>query len=86
MSDAIEKAKQYIIEKDYKKALKLARKRHGKDDVKNYLDILDLLINADYLPAIEEKGLYYQFYDESHDKGITVRNTSTNTWNNNHIP
>ena len=69
MNDAIEKAKQYIIEKNYKDALKLARKRHGKDDVEDYLEILDLLINADYLPAIEEKGLYYQFYDESHDDG-----------------
>ena len=69
MSDAIEKAKQYINDKDYKKALKLARKRHGKDEVKDYLEILNLLIDADYLPAIEEKGIYYQFYDESHDNG-----------------
>ena len=23
----------------------------------------------DYLPALEEKGLYYQYYDESHDNG-----------------
>lgn len=69
MSDAIETAKRYIIDKNYKKALKLARKRHGKDDVKDYLEILNLLIDDNYLPAIEEKGLYYQFYDESHDDG-----------------
>lgn len=27
------------------------------------------MIDANYLPAIEEKGIYYQFYDESHDNG-----------------
>ena len=69
MSDAIETAKQYIIDRNYKKTLKLARKRHGKDDIKDYLEILDLLIAVDYLPAIEEKGIYYQHYDESHDGG-----------------
>lgn len=67
MSNAIETAKQYIIEDNYEDALKLARKRHGKDDVEDYLGILDLLIEADYLPAFEEKGIYYQYYDESHD-------------------
>ena len=56
MSNAIEKAKQYIIDKDYKKALKLARKRHGKDDVGAYLEILNLLINADYLKKRESLG------------------------------
>ena len=69
MDNAVETAKQYIIENDCEKALKLARKRHGKDDVKDYIGILNLLIEADYLPAIEEKGLYYQHYDESHDDG-----------------
>lgn len=69
MDNAVETAKQYIIENDYEKALKLARKRHGKDDINDYIGILDLLIRADYLPAIEEKGLYYQHYDESHDDG-----------------
>ena len=69
MSNAIETAEQYIIENNYKEALKLARKRHGKDDVKDYLGILDLLIDVNYLPAIEEKGIYYQNYDESHDEG-----------------
>jgi tetratricopeptide (TPR) repeat protein len=69
MSDAIETAKKYIEDKNYEEALKLARKRHGKDDVKDYLTILDLLIDADYIPAIEEKGLYYQYYDETHDNG-----------------
>ena len=76
-----------MFEEDEKETLKELREiQKSNENWKNYLDILDLLINADYLPAIEEKGLYYQFYDESHDKGITVRNTSTNTWNNNHIP
>ena len=28
-----------------------------------------MLIEKDYLPALEEKGLYYQYYDESHDDG-----------------
>ena len=69
MSDAIETAKQYIADKNYGEALKLARKRHGKDDAEDYLKILDMLIDNDYLPAIEEKGLYYQYYDESHDGG-----------------
>lgn len=69
MSDAIERAQEYISNSDYKEALKLARKRHGKDDVRDYLTILDLLIDADFMPAIEEKGLYYQYYDETHDGG-----------------
>ena len=69
MSEAIESAKQYIANENCKEALKLARKRHGKDDIEDYLAILDLLIDANYLPAIEEKGLYYQYYDETHDNG-----------------
>lgn len=69
MSEAIETAKQYIADENCKEALKLARKRHGKDDVEDYLTILDLLIDADYIYAIEEKGLYYQYYDETHDNG-----------------
>lgn len=69
MSEAIETAKQCIIDGNYKDALKLARKRHGKDDIDEYLAILDLLIDSDYLPALEEKGIYYQYYDESHGNG-----------------
>nr|WP_294999741.1 tetratricopeptide repeat protein [uncultured Methanobrevibacter sp.] len=69
MSDAIKQAKQYISNKDYKEALKLARKRHGKDDIEDYIAILDLLIDEDYLIALEEKGMYYQYYDETHDNG-----------------
>lgn len=69
MSDAIETAKKYIEDKNYEEALKLARKRHGKDDVEDYLTILDLLIDADYILAIEEKGMYYQYFDENHDNG-----------------
>ena len=69
MSKAIETAKQYIADKNCKEALKLAKKRHGKDDIKDYLAILDLLIDADYILAIEEKGIYYQYYDETHDNG-----------------
>ena len=67
MGNAIETAKEYIIDNNYNDALKLARKRHGKDEVEDYLEILDLLVDVDYLPAIEEKGLYYQYFDESHD-------------------
>jgi tetratricopeptide (TPR) repeat protein len=69
MSESVETAKKYIEEGNYEEALKLARKRHGKDDVKDYLTILDLLIDADYIAAIEEKGIYYQYYDETHDNG-----------------
>ena len=69
MSNATVKAKQYIKEGNLKEALKLARKRHGKDDVESYLSILDLLINENHLPALEEKGMYYQYYDETHDNG-----------------
>lgn len=69
MSESVETAKKYIEDGNYEEALKLARKRHGKDDVKDYLTILDLLIDADYLIAIEEKGMYYQYYDETHDNG-----------------
>ncbi len=69
MSDAIKQAKQYISNKDYKEALKLARKRHGKDDIEDYIAILDLLIDEDYLIALEEKGMYYQYYDKTHDNG-----------------
>ena len=69
MSEAIETAKKYISDENYDEALKLARKRHGKDDVEDYLNILDMLIDADYIIAIEEKGMYYQYYDETHDNG-----------------
>ena len=69
MSEAIETAKKYISDENYDEALKLARKRHGKDDVEDYLSILDMLIDADYIIAIEEKGMYYQYYDETHDNG-----------------
>ncbi|WP_407421192.1 tetratricopeptide repeat protein [Methanobrevibacter sp.] len=69
MSDAIETAKLYIQEENYKEALKLAKKRHAKDYIDEYLTILDLLIDADYLLALEEKGMYYQYFDESHDNG-----------------
>ena len=69
MSEYVEIAKQYIEEEDYKEALKIARKRHGKDDIESYINILDLLIDNSYLPALEEKGMYYQYYDSSHDNG-----------------
>jgi tetratricopeptide (TPR) repeat protein len=69
MSDVIEQAKQYISEGNYSEALRVARKRHGKDDVESYISILDLLIDAEHLPALEEKGMYYQYYDETHDNG-----------------
>lgn len=69
MSDAVEQAKQYIKNNNCKEALKLARKRHGKDDIDEYIAILDLLIDNDYLIALEEKGTYYQYYDETHDNG-----------------
>ena len=69
MSEYVEIAKQYIEEEDYKEALKIARKRHGKDDVESYIGILDLLIDNSYIPALEEKGMYYQYYDSSHDNG-----------------
>jgi len=69
MSDAIETAKLYIQEENYEETLKLAKKRHSKDDIDEYLTILDLLIDADYLLALEEKGMYYQYFDETHDNG-----------------
>ncbi|WP_407381231.1 tetratricopeptide repeat protein [Methanobrevibacter sp.] len=69
MSDAIETAKLYIEDENYEEAFKLAKKRHGKDDVDSYLTIMDLLIEKDYLLALEEKGLYYQYYDETHGDG-----------------
>ena len=69
MSEYVENAKQLIEQKNYKEALQLARKRHGKDDVESYLTILNLLIDADHLPALEEKGMYYQYYDSTHDNG-----------------
>ena len=48
MSDAVEQAQIYIEKEDYKQALKLARKRHGKDDIEEYIAILDLLIDDDH--------------------------------------
>ena len=69
MSEYIETAKQYISEGNEEEALKLARKRHGKDDTESYIAILDLLIENGNLAAIEEKGMYYQYYDPTHDDG-----------------
>ena len=67
MSDAVQEAKQLIEEGNYKDAIKIARKRHGKDDIDSYLSILDMLIEKEYLPALEEKGMYFQYYDPNHD-------------------
>ena len=69
MSDAVEQAKLYIQDKNYEEALNIAKKRHSKDDIEEYISILDLLIDEDYLLALEEKGMYYQYYDETHDNG-----------------
>ena len=69
MSGAVEKAKQEIEAENYSEAIRIARKEHGKDHVEDYLSILNLLIDKDYLPALEEKGHYYQYYDSSHDDG-----------------
>ena len=46
MSDAIETAKLYIEEENYEEAFKLAKKRHGKDDVTSYLTIIDMVKNT----------------------------------------
>ena len=69
MNKHIEKAEELIKTDNYKEALKIAKKRHGRDDIESYLAILDILINKEYLPAIEEKGMYYQYFEESHDNG-----------------
>ena len=44
MSDAVEQAKLYIQDENYEEALKIAKKRHSKDDIEEYISILDLLI------------------------------------------
>lgn len=67
MSDEIIKAKDFIENKECKKALDLAKKMHRKDRINDYLEILDLLIAEKYLPAFEEKGQYYLYFDENHD-------------------
>ena len=41
MSDAVENAKNAIENDNYEEALKIARKRHSKDDVESYITILD---------------------------------------------
>ena len=41
MSNAVEKAEELIEQEDYAGALKLARKRHGKDDIESYLTIFN---------------------------------------------
>ena len=69
MSNAVEKAEEMIINEDYSEALKIAKKRHGKDDIESYLTILDMLIEKDYLPGLEEKGLYYQYFEPTNDNG-----------------
>ena len=69
MSDEIIKAKDFIENKECKKALDLAKKMHRKDRINDYLEILDLLIAEKYLPAFEEKGQYYLYFDENHDNG-----------------
>lgn len=69
MSTAIEKAEEMILNENYHEALKIAKKRHAKDDIESYLTILDMLIEKDYLPGLEEKGLYYQYFDPSNDNG-----------------
>ena len=69
MNKDISQAKKYINEKNYSEALRLARRNHSKDNVETYLTILNLLIDENHISALEEKGLYYQYYDETHDNG-----------------
>ena len=49
MSDAVENAKNAIENDNYEEALKIARKRHSKDDVESYITILDLLIETGFV-------------------------------------
>ena len=42
MSDAVEQAKLYIQDENYEEALKIAKKRHSKDDIKEYISILQI--------------------------------------------
>ncbi len=67
MSEEVKKAENLINKQEYKKALDLAKKQHRKGKIENYINILDLLIENNYLKALEEKGLYYLYYDENHD-------------------
>ena len=69
MNDKLEQAKELIKNNEYEKALNIAKQRHGKDKIDEYLTILDLLIQKNYLGAIEEKGHYHQYYDPKHDNG-----------------
>ena len=69
MTKELEKAKELIKNEKYKEALKLAKKRHGRDKIDEYLAILDMLIEKDYMSAVEERGLYHQYYDPDHDNG-----------------
>lgn len=69
MTNYIDQAQKHINEGNFNESLRLARKRHSKDDVETYLTILDLLINENYIIALEEKGMYYQYYDKTHDNG-----------------
>lgn len=69
MTKELEKAKKLIKNEDYKETLKLAKKRHGRDKIDEYLAILDMLIEKNYMPAVEERGLYHQYYDYNHDNG-----------------
>ena len=73
MSSKLEQAKELIKNEEYKKALDIAKKRHGNDKINEYLIILDLLIQEKYLPAIEERGHYHQYYDPNHDNGEVER-------------
>lgn len=69
MSDELIKAKELIENENCKKALDLAKKMHRKDKINEYLKILDLLMAENYLPAFEEKGQYYLYFDENHGDG-----------------
>lgn len=69
MTNYIDQAQKHINEGNFNESLRLARKRHSKDDVETYLTILNLLINENYIIALEEKGMYYQYYDKTHDNG-----------------
>ena len=58
MSDEIIKAKDFIGNKECKKALDLAKKMHRKDRINDYLEILDFLLFFKYIKEFEEKGQY----------------------------
>lgn len=80
MSSKLEQAKELIKNKEYKKALNIAKKRHGNDKINEYLIILDLLIQENICLQLKKGATIINITIQIMTMEITVKNILICTW------